>query len=46
METTNYGIKFNVDGHDMVVNIVGEMNEPTILLLPGFSSISFSRSPF
>jgi len=40
MKASNYGTKINVNGHDMVVKIVGELNETTIILLPGFPLIS------
>jgi len=39
-EAIDYGIKVDVDGLKMDVGIVGEGNEPTIVLLPGLNIVS------
>jgi len=39
-DTIHYGIKVDVNGHQMSVNIQGEENDKTIVLLPGLGIMS------
>jgi len=39
-DAINYGIKVDVNGHNMSVNIAGEQNSKTIVLLPALGIIS------
>jgi len=40
LKNINYGKKINVDDHNMSVNIIGENNNKTIVILPGMGAVS------